>query len=188
MERLKAAAAGRGKAHEDDRRHEDHDEGARHAGKEADDGEGPQAVGGRHRRRQQCVAGERQDGDRPLAPLAPIAGGKDRADEIADIVRRSDQTGIGGRKADPVHHGGQDRRIDEAADAHGGGHGDHTGKGVAERRRNGGIHRDDLSGSACPGNPLAALAQQNALRWLAAGRQRCCDGANSATSSWLPAG
>ena len=145
MQRLQVVPSGSGQMAEDDRHRKNKDEGAGDAGREADQQEGGKARREGHGSGKQGVGDQPRQHHRPLAPMRPAEGRSDRAHQIAEIVRRGDRARIRGREPQPLHHAGQDWRIDEAADTHGHRHGDHAGKGVAGGRSRVRFHARDHS-------------------------------------------
>lgn len=135
MPSLQLAAASGGNVAEHDAGHEHHDEGARQAGQKADGEEGGHGVGQPHQRGEHGAGAKTRQHQQTLSPVRPAPRRGKRTDEIAEIVGGSDPPGIGRRQMQFLHHAGQDRRVDEAADAHGDGHGDHAGEGEAQRCR-----------------------------------------------------
>ena len=140
MQRLQAVAAGNREMAEDDRGQEDDDESAGDAGQEAHHEKDPDGVGEAHEPGKDRAGAQSAQHERPLATMRPAAGGGKGAKQIAEIIGRGDQAGIAGGKVKRLHHAGQDRRIDEAADAHGDGHRDHAGEGKPQRRWRGRVH------------------------------------------------
>ena len=133
MPRLQVATAGGIDMAEDDAGHEDHDEGAGQAGQKADDEKGDHGVGQSHQGGQDRAGAKSCQHQQPLAAMRPTARRSKRADEVAEIVGGGDPPGIGRRQMQFFHHAGQDRRVDEAADAHGDGHRNHAGESETQR-------------------------------------------------------
>ena len=119
---------------EDDARQEHHDKGAGEAGEEADQEEQAEAFGEAHEAGKKRAGAEAGKHQRTLAAFSPAARPQQRTDEVTGIVGRRDQPGVACGQAKLVHHAGKDRRVDEAADAHGHGHADHAACGETERR------------------------------------------------------
>jgi hypothetical protein len=141
LQALKIVASRHAEMPENDRGREDHGEGAGEAGKKPDEHERRHRIDARHRRGERGAPGKGDDHHRALAAGSPAAGRRDGAGEITQIVGGSDQPGLACRQTEFRHHGWQDRRIDEASDAHCGGNREKTAEGQSERRS--GLHRAD---------------------------------------------
>jgi hypothetical protein len=77
----------------------------------------------------------RQDG--AAVPADERRRGQEAAHEVADVVDRGEQAGVGGRQADLGAHHRDDRGEDEPPDAHGGGQGGRPGGDREPQARSG---------------------------------------------------